>query len=179
MTTILLRWQAAAVLTACLAFAPTSFDPGAPVAPLPAPPPTIRIVNVSCCAFSDSFNGSPQTFITPGTTVQWVRLDASMYSVTSGTGSSDPQMGALFNGFLVPPAATFTYTFSNYGVYPYFCQFNEGVGMTGVVRVVNPGVANILLGGCIGSNGSEITLGNNAPPRIGDSSFALRIDGGT
>src|SRR6188474_2841836 len=125
------RRLATTALAAWLALAPTSFrnlveSPAAapaesgPCATAPAPtppPPPVRIVNVSCCAFSDSFNGSNHTFITPGTTVEWHRLDASWYSVTSGTGSSstNPQMGSVFNGFLVPPAALFNYTFNGQG----------------------------------------------------------------
>jgi plastocyanin len=192
MSPFLDRRLATTALAAWLALAPTSFgsvvesastapaeSAARTAAPMPTPPPPIvHVVNVSCCAFSDSFNGSNHTFITPGTTVEWQRLDASWYSVTSGTGSANPQVGAFFNGFLVPPAATFTYTFPGLGTFPYYCQFHENVGMSGVIHVVNPAVAYVLLGGCISSNGAELTLGNSAMPRIGDASFALWISGG-
>jgi hypothetical protein len=146
--------------------------------PSPPPPPPVHVVNVSCCAFTDSSNGTNVTIVAPGTTVQWVRLDGFDYSVTSGTGCGDPQMGVMFNGFLGLSAVTYSHTFTNVGTYPYFCMIHESLGMTGVVHVMLPAIAYVLLGGCISSNGAELTLGNSGPPRLGDPTFALSLNGG-
>jgi hypothetical protein len=148
-------------------------------APVPtSPAPSAHLVNVACCAFTDSASGGNQTFVTPGTTVQWVRLDPGPYTVTSGAGSWDPQMGSAFNGFLVPPSSAFSHTFTAPGAFPYFCAFHESVGMNGVVNVVYPATAYLLGDGCVGSNGAELTIGNNGFPELGNASFSLTVGGG-
>lgn len=66
--------------------------------------------------------------VTIGSTVKWTNDDTVLHTVTSGNGSSDPNMGKAFDSGLTGPnvlktkGATFTHTFSSPGVYPYFCQ---------------------------------------------------------
>ena len=61
------------------AAAPAGSAPCATAHAPPPPPPAVHVVNVSCCAFSDAFNGSNHTFVTPGTIVESHKLDASAY----------------------------------------------------------------------------------------------------
>ena len=60
-----------------------------------------------------------------------------LHSVTSGTGSADPNMGKLFNQGLTSSAQNFTFTFTTAGTVPFFCIQHEGFNMRGVV-IVNP-----------------------------------------
>src|SRR5262245_28012495 len=76
------------------------------------PPPPPHVVNVACCAFADSQNGTNVTIVKQGTTVLWLRTDMLSHTVTSGTGPLDPNSGALFNGSLIPPSTSFSHTFT-------------------------------------------------------------------
>ena len=69
---------------------------------------TVTAVTVS---FVDSVSGTNVTNITLGTTIQWIFVSGSFHTVTSGTGSGDPNMGALFNGNIAAAGPfTFNYT---------------------------------------------------------------------
>jgi len=83
-----------------------------------------------------SFSPSP-IIILPGDTVRWV-WSAANHTVTSGTGSSDPQVGALFDDLLDSAHPTFEYTFSSVGTFPYFCRTHEAFNMKGTVIVDSP-----------------------------------------
>ena len=72
--------------------------------------------------------------IAPGTTVTWTNTDDIQHSTTSDTGIWDS--GLLSNG------QTFSHTFADPGVYPYYCVLHGapgGVGMSGTVVVIPPG----------------------------------------
>lgn len=67
-----------------------------------------------------------------GQTVLWKWL-SGFHSVTSGTGSTDPHVGALFD---VPfSSGTFSFTFGSAGLVPFFCRNHEGFNMRGFVFV--------------------------------------------
>jgi plastocyanin len=68
-----------------------------------------------------------------GETVQWT-LVSGFHSTTSGTGSTDPQVGALFD-VSMPPTNSFTFTYTSAGTFPFFCRPHEGFNMRGVVVV--------------------------------------------
>ncbi|RPJ42813.1 MAG: hypothetical protein EHM19_09850 [Candidatus Latescibacterota bacterium] len=73
-----------------------------------------------------------------GDTVKWVRTSLS-HTVTSGFGTADPNVGALFDAPLNLSDPEFTYTFSDtVGTYPYFCRPHELMGMAGTVVVESP-----------------------------------------
>ena len=57
-----------------------------------------------------------------GTTVRWTNEDTVAHTVTSGVsdGSSGSDDGRFDSGFL-DQGGTFTFTFDEPGVYPYFC----------------------------------------------------------
>ena len=72
--------------------------------------------------------------IAPGTTVTWTNTDDVQHSTTSDTGIWDS--GLLGNG------QTYSQTFADPGVYPYYCTLHGGpggVGMSGTVIVIPPG----------------------------------------
>jgi len=66
---------------------------------------------------------------------KWV---AGFHTATSGTGSSDPNMGVLFNHNLFSAADNFNVTFPDPGTFPFFCTFHEASDMKGVVVVSAP-----------------------------------------
>jgi len=80
-----------------------------------------------------------------GQSVQW-KWVSGFHTVTSGTGSTDPHVGALFD---VPfNSGTFSFAFSSAGLVPFFCRNHEGFNMRGFVLVKSttsvdpvPGVA--------------------------------------
>lgn len=73
-----------------------------------------------------------------GDTVKWVRSSLA-HTVTSGFGTADPNVGALFDAPLNLSNPEFTYTFSDTaGTYPYFCRPHELMGMAGTVVVESP-----------------------------------------
>ncbi|MFH1277105.1 MAG: plastocyanin/azurin family copper-binding protein [Candidatus Eisenbacteria bacterium] len=74
--------------------------------------------------------------VSVGDTVQWVWGGAPNHTVTSGTGSADPDAGALYDAPLNSLNPTFSYVFSGAGgIYPYFCRLHELLNMDGVVIV--------------------------------------------
>lgn len=83
-----------------------------------------------------SFQPSDIT-IQVGDTVTWVQ-SAGSHTVTSGSGSSDPTVGQLFDAPLNNSSPNFSYVFGAEGTFDYFCRPHEGFNMVGVVRVVAP-----------------------------------------
>lgn len=72
--------------------------------------------------------------VTEGDTVRWMRTSLS-HTVTSGTGATDPEVGAFFDAPLNAANPTFQYVFTVAGDVPYFCRPHELMGMTGIVHV--------------------------------------------
>jgi plastocyanin len=75
--------------------------------------------------------------IARGDTVRWV-WTGGIHTVTSGSGASDPESGALFDAPLDGTPSSFSYRFLSAGDVPYYCIPHEAFGMTGMVHV-NPG----------------------------------------
>src|SRR5262245_59265668 len=63
---------------------------------------------------------------------KWI---TGFHTVTSGTGSSDPNMGVLFNKPLQSAGQTFDLTFTDPATIPFFCTFHELNNMKGVIVV--------------------------------------------
>ena len=110
----------------------------------------VHIVNANGFAFD-----AADITIQVGDTVQWVNV-AGVHTVTSGTGSTDPNSGALFNSPLSVANPTFEFTFNSPGDVPYYCAPHELFGMTGIVRVqagaavpAMPGGPALLIGGLL------------------------------
>jgi plastocyanin len=74
-----------------------------------------------------------------GDTITWTNDDSQAHTVTSGTDSSDPNMGKAFDSSpglntLLSTAQTFSHKFTTAGEFPYFCQLHPT--MVGKVVVV-------------------------------------------
>jgi plastocyanin len=75
-----------------------------------------------------------------GDTVTWTNDDSQAHTVTSGTDSSDPNMGKEFDSSpglntLLSTDQTFSHKFTAAGEFPYFCQLHPT--MVGKVVVVS------------------------------------------
>ncbi len=60
----------------------------------------------------------------PGTTVQWINDDSVAHTVTAD--------GGAFDSGSLAPGATFSFTFSQAGDFPYYCHFHGGPGGQGM-----------------------------------------------
>jgi|SRR6188472_4075699 plastocyanin len=70
-----------------------------------------------------------------GDTVTWTNDDSQIHTVTSGTDSSDPNMGKEFDSSMLSQDQTFSHKFNTAGEFPYFCQLHPT--MVGKVIVVS------------------------------------------
>ncbi len=59
-----------------------------------------------------------------GNTVTWTNDDSQIHTVTSGTGSDDPNMGTDFDSSMLSQNQTFSHKFTTTGEFPYFCQLH-------------------------------------------------------
>jgi len=76
--------------------------------------------------------------ISTNQTVLWHALNGT-HTVTSGTGSADPNSGLLFDASISNPGTTdFSYTFTSAGKYDFYCFLHENFNMRGVVLVTDP-----------------------------------------
>jgi plastocyanin len=120
----------ALVLAACAPAAsntpvPTAAPPPQPTAVPPAAAPTSVVVTIEM--INTSF--SPATVqVKAGTTVVWVNKDPVEHSTTSDSN--------LWDSGVMGAGATFSYTFTQPGTYPYYCKPHLALGMTGVITVV-------------------------------------------
>ena len=89
----------------------------------------VHIVNASGFVFTPN-----DITIQVGDTVRWVNVSGA-HTVTSGTGGTDPNSGALFNASLNLASPSFEFTFTAPGDVPYYCIPHAFFGMTGIVRV--------------------------------------------
>jgi plastocyanin len=108
-------------------------------------------------------------FIEPGSSVLWI-LTAGFHTITNGTGSTDPQMGALFDEAINSTTPQVSLTFPTPDTIPYFCTFHEDFNMRGVI------VVRSLIGvPDAGGNGGRF-LGEPVPnPTRGEVRFGLRL----
>jgi plastocyanin len=63
------------------------------------------------------------------------KFGTGFHTATSGTGSSDPDAGGLFDNPLTSPADQFDFQFDDPGLVHFFCRIHEGLNMKGVVVV--------------------------------------------
>jgi len=86
---------------------------------------------------TDAFTPYP-IIIKLGDTVTWKNEDTTPHTVTSGTGPSDPNKGIAFDSSpglspLINPGNSYSHTFSQTGLYQYFCQLHPNmIGQVGV-----------------------------------------------
>ena len=89
----------------------------------------VSIVQGSSTMADKAFSPNPVT-VKVGDTITWTNNDNQFHTVTSGSGSSDPNMGKAFDSGLSGASAlttmgkTFQHQFAQAGQYPYFCQLH-------------------------------------------------------
>jgi plastocyanin len=79
-------------------------------------------------------NAVDTAHVTQGDAVLF-KWGSGSHTLTSGTGSTDPAVGALFDQPLASATPRFTYQFDTAGTFPFFCRLHEGFNMRGVVIV--------------------------------------------
>jgi plastocyanin len=79
----------------------------------------------------------PEVAIDPGDEVVWSWEEGS-HTVTSGTGSADPEAGALFDEPLNSGDPFYKHLFNDVGYFPFFCSLHENLAMRGTVLVGSP-----------------------------------------
>lgn len=80
-------------------------------------------------AGSKAFSPNPIE-VKVGGTVTWTNKDTQAHTVVSGTGSTDPNKGKMFDSgltTLIQPGKTFSHTFTTKGDIPYFCQIHPAM----------------------------------------------------
>jgi plastocyanin len=109
-----------------------------------APAPAIFAENISASITpgsstktDDAYSPNPLN-IRVGDSVTWTNDDTMAHTVTSGTGSADPNMGQEFDSSpglktLMTPQATFSHMFETAGEFPYFCVVHPNMVGTVVV----------------------------------------------
>jgi len=114
----------------------------------PAPGTSAATVRVAGYSFTDQATSTPVTHVKAGQSVTWTWVDGFCHSVTEGLFGGQsygmPQVPPPTfttqgtNNVLVEPIGlnnSFTHTFSQAGVYNYYCDHHIEVGMKGVVIV--------------------------------------------
>jgi len=80
-------------------------------------------------AGSKAFSPNPIN-VKVGGTVTWTNKDTQAHTVVSGTGSTDPNKGKVFDSgltTLIQPGKSFSHTFTAAGTIPYFCQIHPSM----------------------------------------------------
>jgi plastocyanin len=75
--------------------------------------------------------------IAPGHTISWINEDSSPHIVTSGIPSDHPT-GTIFYSNLIKSGRSFSHTFTQEGMYSYFCTVHPW--LTGQITVGKQGV---------------------------------------
>jgi plastocyanin len=89
----------------------------------------VSIVPGSSSLTTDSYAPNPVQ-VSTGATVTWSNDDSQPHTATSGENATPDQR---FDSGIMAPAATFEYTFTEAGEYPYFCLLHPN--MVGTVSV--------------------------------------------
>ena len=88
--------------------------------------PDITVVQGAASASNGEFYSPANYTVVAGTTVTWANHDGTTHSVTSDSG--------LFDSGPLPPGASFSYAFTQPGIYHYSCYYHSW--MTGTVVVL-------------------------------------------
>src|SRR3712207_1398320 len=92
-------------------------------------PTSVSIVPGSSSLTTDAYQPNPVQ-VSVGTTVTWTNNDAQPHTATSGQNVTPD---GRFDSGIMAPAATFDFTFTEAGEYPYFCMLHPN--MVGTVSV--------------------------------------------
>lgn len=102
----------------------------------------LAVISLGCGDDKSSNGGHNPRFdpdeitIVVGDTIRFVAVTGD-HTVTSGTGSNDPNSGDLFNA-VIDEGDDFRYVFNTAGTIDYYCIPHEDDGMTGQVTVNAP-----------------------------------------
>jgi plastocyanin len=109
--------------------------------------------------------------ITQGQTVlfKWVN---GVHTITSGTGSTDPNVGALFDVPSDFSHTTFSFQFNSVGTVRFFCRVHESFNMRGVVIVSAAASVQPLAGG---AGGIGFTASPWPNPTRGTTTFRFSL----
>jgi plastocyanin len=89
----------------------------------------ISIAPGSSSLTTDAYSPNPVQ-VSVGSTVTWTNDDSQPHTATSGENATPYQR---FDSGIMTPAATFEYTFTEAGEYPYFCLLHPN--MVGTVSI--------------------------------------------
>ena len=110
--------------------------------------------------------------IQQGDIIKWTNNSGLFHTSTSGAGCV---ADGLWTSVLLPPLATFQFTFNNAGAFPYYCIPHCLIGMVGAVTV-QAAPADCVLN-CPAADGGVIAAGagpsNKSPDLDGDGQVAL------
>jgi len=83
----------------------------------------VSIVEEASEMADQSYDPNPVQ-VKSGHTVTWTNNDFQIHTVTSGTDSSDPNMGKEFDSSMLSQNQMFSHKFDTAGEFPYFCQLH-------------------------------------------------------
>ena len=117
---------AALLILAAVSAGCSSAGPAAPAEPAASPAPATS--GTAAAVTIQNFAFSPATItVKPGTTVTWTNQDSASHTIMSDGTPAAFSSGTLANG------ATYQFTFTSPGTYPYHCTIHPS--MTGTVVV--------------------------------------------
>ena len=85
--------------------------------------PKVSIVEEASEMGDQAYDPNPVK-VKSGDTVTWTNNDSQIHTVTSGTDSSDQNMGKEFDSSMLSQNQTFSHKFITAGEFPYFCQLH-------------------------------------------------------
>ena len=102
-----------------------------PLTTVTTPQPTTVAGNVTVAIQNFAFTPQKVT-VTKGSTVTWVNQDAFEHEVVNDASGSNAA-GAIFKSNSLGKGASYSFTFTSPGVYPYHCSIHPS--MTGTITV--------------------------------------------
>ena len=103
---------------------------GSAAAPAPAATAAAAAKTADAAIDIQGFKFPANTDVAKGTKVTWTNKDTTKHTVTSGT---RPNKDGKFDGQL-DPAGTFSFTFTEAGVYSYYCSLHSSMNATITVK---------------------------------------------
>jgi plastocyanin len=114
----------------------------------------VSIVSGSSSLTTDAFQPNPIQ-VSVGDTVTWTNDDSQPHTATSGQNAAPD---GRFDSSIMAPGATFDFTFTEAGEYPYFCLLHPNQVGTVTVTAAGDGSEST----SIGSNPTTASMGDDA-----------------
>lgn len=109
-------------------------EPGqvSPQTPGASPTPEVTVtIRPGATGQGPAAYGENPLVVPLGTRVTWVNEDSAPHTATSTTGVWDSETLAT--------GQTFSFTFTNTGTFPYYCEIHGAASMSGTIQVNEPG----------------------------------------